>query len=345
LDAQVINQQWGQIRGGLKRARPWFELCRLPWSLAVAADPLAGALVVGAKPANLPSILPLMLGAVLLHAGAVAMNDWHDFKSDRVERPERPLPMGTVGKWSCLAVAIVLLSIGWGLVSAPGMQFGQVGLVMVCTILVYEFLLKGAPVAKLIPGVSRALGLLAGMLVVPVEQSRIAWSMRLFLMGVLAVYCLAPMVLACRVADEDRRSFAVGGLVVAAVAVAALAMSHMFFPALTGHSIAVVWIGLLIVTAGVPGLRAILRPGDAALRSAAAGAMFGTILVDASAVAFVRGLPTSLLVILILVPVVWSRHWLAGRSAPSPNPQPEISPEESCNDRSCEPSSSPPSRV
>ncbi len=324
LDRTDIDRQWQQVTGGLDRAQPWLTLCRLPWSLAVAADPLAGALLVGAGWGTCPSVLALMLSVVLMHAGAVALNDWHDYKTDRVERPDRPLATGAIGRWWCLAIAMILLSAAWTLMSAPGLQFTQLGAIVVSTVLVYEFLLKGAPAAKVFPGIARALGLLSGMMLVPVPLSSVGWGPRAFFMAMLVLYVLGTMVLAARVADDERRAFATGGGAVMAASLIALAMTRLFFPLVAINSSALIWIGLIVVLTSPPLLRAILRPSVTAQAAAAGSAMLGTLLVDATAVTFVRGSYVAIPVALLLLPVILARHWLTASErlpvadAPSP---------------------------
>lgn len=286
---------------------PWFELCRLPWSLAVAADPLTGALIAGAGWRNIPTIGALMIGVALIHAGAAALNDWHDVKADRTERPGRPIPAGRVGRWWALLVACVLLASGWGMITiSGGIRFSQVGLILLCTVLIYEFLLKEAPIARTLPGLARALALLAGLMVVPVADSPAGWGVRMFFMGTLALYSLGTMVVACRVEPDARRGFTIAGGSVAGVAVVALATERLFFPQTATHPAGAIWIGLLLVVAGYPMFRAIVRPGEGASRSAADAMMLGSILVDAAAVGFVRGVPLSLPVAALLVPVYYA---------------------------------------
>ncbi len=297
----------------MRRLRGWFELCRLPWSIAVAGDALAGALLARAGFVQLPVVLLLMLGTMLLHAGAVALNDWHDFKADRVEHPGRPLPAGTIGRWRCLAVAIVLGCVGLGMFFVAGMKFGQAGLVLACIVLIYEFLLKGAPAAATIPGVARAVAMFAGMLTVPVDAAGVSWSARAFFLAMLACWSFAGMLLAWRCPDHARRGFAVAGAVAMALAAGAVAMSRAFFPQVAVNPAAAAWIGLLMIVAGVSTVRAIVRPTEAHLANAAAYTMIGSLILEAAMVAFVRGVPVSILVAMLAVPVVYARKWLACR--------------------------------
>lgn len=310
LELEAFGRHWDQVRSGVARFRPWFVLCRMPQSLTAAADPLAGALVAGAGPGQLPFAITLMLGVFFLHAGAVVLNDWHDFKSDRVENPDRPLAAGHIGRWYGLFGAVVLLSAGLTLTSVPGPRSAQMGLGLLAAILLYEFIMKGAPAGKAVPAIARALALLMGAMLVPAEGQVGDWSLRAFCMCVLGTYVLGATVVGQRPPDQYRRAFAVAGASVMGLAVLALAFMRLFLPAEAAHPSAAVWIGLLAVGLGVALGRAIMRPAEATLRTATWAALLGTILLDATMVAFVRNLAVSLPVAALLLPVFYVRRLL-----------------------------------
>ena len=71
--------------------RPYLELMR-PANVATAlADVLAGYAVAGL---GNPRALPwLLLSTACLYAGGVVLNDFFDRDVDRLERPERPIPV------------------------------------------------------------------------------------------------------------------------------------------------------------------------------------------------------------------------------------------------------------
>jgi 4-hydroxybenzoate polyprenyltransferase len=320
LDLRDLNRHWNTLRGGMDRLRPWFNLCRLPQSLAVAADPLAGALLVGAGLGKLPLAACLMLSASCLYAGAVALNDFHDYKSDRVENPHRPLPAGRLRRWPALGVALGLLLAGLAFSFIPGPRTGQIGLLILAVILLYEFIMKSAPAGQALPAVARALALLMGMMLVPVVDNgpgwTVGWGPRAFCMFVLGVYVVGTTIFAQRPPDQLRRSFAMAGTAVAALAVLALGLMRVFFPGQGLHPSAAIWVGLLLVVAGYPMVRAIIRPADATLRAAAWGGLLGAVLVDATMVAFTRHFLLSAPVAAIVLAALYARRVL---EAPSPD--------------------------
>ena len=318
MDRSHIQDRWDQWSRLMQPLRAWFELCRLPSSLLPAADPLAGALIAGARWRHIPWIVLLMFGTVLLHAGARALNDFNDFKCDRKEFPNRPIVSGRVGRWTALLVAIVLIVLGWAVTSLPGRTSQQIAIAMVCCIPLSEFLMKGIPIAKTLPSVSRALGLFLGMSLVPwslppgvvaTNPSMADLSFRLYFCATLGVYVLGVTILAYRINDAERVAFVLGGAIMTAVSVAMLAMTQLFFDQAVRGS-AVIWIVPLLAVAGVPIALAILWPSEAASQRAAWRAALGVCILETAMVTFVRGPWWGLPVIVVLGPVIYARYWL-----------------------------------
>src|SRR5690606_12344221 len=79
-------------------------LMRPPNLPTAAADIISGAAIAGffvtswslIPQETIIGLLLLILGSVCLYAGGVVLNDVFDFKIDKVERPERPIPSGVV---------------------------------------------------------------------------------------------------------------------------------------------------------------------------------------------------------------------------------------------------------
>ncbi len=97
----------------------YLELMRPANCLMAAAAVLTGSLIV-LGPGNIMTLsgtggirLALALIAVFLITGAGnAINDWRDMESDRVNRPDRPLPSGRIMPRAALAFSLGLFGIG-----------------------------------------------------------------------------------------------------------------------------------------------------------------------------------------------------------------------------------------
>ena len=83
----------------------WLRFLRLPNVLTVPADVLAGAVLAGLAFDNI--LRPL--GAVMLaYLFGMALNDVWDMKSDRLDRPERPLPSGEIPRVQAVTACVLL---------------------------------------------------------------------------------------------------------------------------------------------------------------------------------------------------------------------------------------------
>ena len=103
------------LKGYLRLARP----ANLP---TAAADVLAGVAISGVltgislnvdwNTSKMWDIALLVLSSVFLYAAGVVLNDVFDFKLDKVERPERPIPSGLVSVRSAAVFGGVLMTLG-----------------------------------------------------------------------------------------------------------------------------------------------------------------------------------------------------------------------------------------
>lgn len=103
-----------------KTLQPWLRLVRLPNLLTLPGDPLAGFLLVATfteQPLAWLRLLAACGATVCLYIFGLILNDLMDIETDRVERPERPLPAGeiTLPQARMAAVAMVLSALNLGL--------------------------------------------------------------------------------------------------------------------------------------------------------------------------------------------------------------------------------------
>lgn len=301
---------------GIGRWRSWFELCRLPMALVAAADPLAGALIVGAGWRHIPVVGLLMCAAVCIYAGAAALNDWHDLRTDRIIHPQRPIPSGRVRRWVALPLALMLIAAGWVLAASSSKEFMQVACLLVAGLAAYEFLLKYAPIAELVPGLCRGLSLLLGMTLILPAESSVSMGMRVYLAGMIAVYVSGVRVFGHRSEERQGRQYVLAGGITMAMAILGVAMTRIFYPVPTPYASGAVWLGLLLVLVASKLVPAFLCPSPAAAHSAATMAMLGTVLLVATPTGYVRGLTLSLLPALCVVPAWFVDRWLTSLPGP-----------------------------
>jgi 4-hydroxybenzoate polyprenyltransferase len=149
-------------------------LMRPPNLPTAAADILTGAAIAGFF-AIAWSLLPqetiigfilLILASVCLYAGGVVLNDVFDFKTDQVERPERPIPSGVVSLKLASLLGGSLLVLGILLSFICNIYAGLVALCLASAIILYDSLAKHHGFfGPLSMGLCRGLNLLLGMCV------------------------------------------------------------------------------------------------------------------------------------------------------------------------------------
>jgi 4-hydroxybenzoate polyprenyltransferase len=151
------------LKGYLRLARP----ANLP---TAAADILAGIAIAGVfTQARLESvsylpILYLVFSSIFLYAGGVVLNDVFDYKIDKIERPERPIPSGLIALKSAAIFGVLLLLIGIALAFLVHQYSGSIACALAVSILLYDgFSKKYSFLGPLNMGLCRSLNLLLGM--------------------------------------------------------------------------------------------------------------------------------------------------------------------------------------
>lgn len=175
--------QTSMLRGVIQLLRPANVVTAL-------ADVLAGVAVAGLQHRR---ALPwLLLATACLYAGGVVLNDFFDRHTDRVERPERPIPSGRVPAAAAAVLGGVLLLAGWIAASHHATrEAGQVALAIVIAVVVYDAWGKRSPwLGPLNMGLCRALNLLLGVAAAPAALAE-AWPLAaiplLYIAGVTAL--------------------------------------------------------------------------------------------------------------------------------------------------------------
>lgn len=146
---------------GRARMGAALRLVRAPAALTVPGDVLAGVLSAGAR--LRPRAALAVASSVCLYWAGMALNDWADREIDAVERPERPIPSGTVSPGAAFALATGLTATGVGLSAAAGGRRGLAAAVGLSTaIWSYDLLLKSTPAGPFVMGAARGIDVLSG---------------------------------------------------------------------------------------------------------------------------------------------------------------------------------------
>ncbi|GAA1469726.1 UbiA family prenyltransferase [Nocardiopsis exhalans] len=143
------------------KLRALARLVRLPAALTVIGDSLTGAAAAGRLHESRTWALPA--ASVCLYWAGMALNDYADRDLDAVERPERPIPSGSVSPGEALTVATGLTAAGVGVAAmAGGRRTALVATTLAATVWAYDLVLKPTPLAPVGMAVNRGLDVLLG---------------------------------------------------------------------------------------------------------------------------------------------------------------------------------------
>jgi len=118
----------------------WLQLIRVPNLLTVPGDPLAGIFLAASssRDVSLPTVAIAIAAGMLLYVFGLISNDLFDLKDDLKERPDRPIPSGTIKPLEAFIAAIIILVSAMGIASLNGRVSLAVAGVLALVILVYN---------------------------------------------------------------------------------------------------------------------------------------------------------------------------------------------------------------
>jgi len=156
---------------------PYLKLLRIPNIFTVPPDVLLGCLIAISSIQisttlttigyQLPNAIILILSSISLYLGGLVSNDLFDTKTDKIERPNRPLPSGKVKRKHAISLVIVFFSIGF-LLSLLIFNIVTVGIssLLIVSILIYNYKLKNGYWRPFLMGGIRALNVVYGFSII-----------------------------------------------------------------------------------------------------------------------------------------------------------------------------------
>lgn len=276
----------------------YLQLVRLPNTFTAAADVTAGLILAGAAWRDWPMAGALVVASMCLYAGGVALNDVCDASRDRIDRPDRPIPSGRVRRDAALKTALALLAIGAALAIAASPGSGLAAALLVCAIILYDYVLKRTPAAPPMMGVCRALNLAMGLFAIAAPGT----IGTLLPIGITWLYVTSVTYFARKEASGGSPARLLLG---SAGIVAALALVlELPFRGTNDHVTLTVSVILAALGAAALGLRAAIASSPRATQSAVAWFVSGIVLLDACLAWSAAGPLAGLLLAAWLVPVV-----------------------------------------
>jgi len=282
------------------RAKAYLQLVRVPNTFTAAADVTAGLLLGGAGLRDGPLAGLLIAGSMSLYAGGVALNDVCDHERDRASRPERPIPSGLIPRAAALKLSLALLVAGFGCAVVASPRSSVAAAVLVCSIMLYDYLLKETPAAPLVMGVCRTANLAMGLFALEAPLDVHA----MVPLGIMWLYVTGVTLFARDEASGGSRlHLAVGSAGVVLALAALLMMSPDDTDDLAAYTAVVV--GLTAV-AGVAGARAARTRSPRHTQRAVTWFVSGIVLLDACLAWSAAGPVAGALVAAWLLPVAVS---------------------------------------
>ena len=289
----------------------YLRLTRPANIVTAVADILAGIAISGAalalisgevQPHTGPGIsswLWLCLSTIGLYGGGVAFNDVFDAELDSVERPERPIPSGTVPLKNAAIMASLLLVIGVIAAWQVSLLSGLIALVVAILCILYDAWGKHQPIfGPINMGLCRTGNLLLGVSVVP------AMVATYWYLGLIPLVYIAAITMISRgeVHGENKTAlqggFAMYGLVV-------LSLLGLSFMNPTPWWQALPFLLLLCYMIFPPLLQALNTQKPQLIGKAVKAGVIAQIVVNATLASVFAGWQFGVLVVLLLPLSIW----------------------------------------
>ncbi len=171
------------------RLRPYLALARVSNSPTVVSNVLAGAALGGMlRPDGV--VVAIAVAMVLFYTAGMYLNDLCDYAIDVRQRPDRPLPSGSVSRSAAVAAVVAFFAVGSALLWLMGSAALGSGLVLVGVIVVYDLWHKTNPLSPLLMAAARTLVYVTAYLAFSsvLSASLVAWGSLLFLYVVGLTY-------------------------------------------------------------------------------------------------------------------------------------------------------------
>lgn len=315
---QLVDQNTPAQSRPLRFLSAYVELMRLPNVFTAMADVLMGFLFTHDElvQGDVGAMLLLIAASSCLYLAGMVLNDVVDLETDRLERPERPLPSGRISLaaarrlgWSLLAAGAVLASLA-GLLQQSRWP-AWTGLALAGAIVLYDAVLKQTPLGPLGMGACRLLNVLLGMSLVEGGWQDQHWLVA----GAIGVYIAGVTWFARTEAVQSKRSHLAAATVVLLGGIGLL----VWVPALAENAARLLreqpqrWyllLALLGMLIGFRCLRAVLDPSPLRVQVAVRQCLFSLVILDAAVCFVVWGTPGAVAVLMLLIPAFVLGYWV-----------------------------------
>ena len=154
--------------------KPFIQLVRPANTITAISDVIAGIAISGYvtfSGYSTINIILLIISTSCLYGSGIAFNDVFDYEEDKKERPNRPIPNGSIQKINAGIFASILLFLGIISAYLNGFQSGNIALLIGLFSFLYNRITKHISlVGALNMGVCRSLNLVLGMSIINLNE-------------------------------------------------------------------------------------------------------------------------------------------------------------------------------
>jgi 4-hydroxybenzoate polyprenyltransferase len=312
----------------------YLRLFRLPNVFTAVADVMMGFLVVRGSLEPAVTFWCLVGASCCLYTAGMVLNDLYDLQADARERPDRPLPAGEIpagrAKWIGYGLLLAGIAQGWvaAFVSfdsiAMPWRSGLVVTFLAVAVVAYDRGLKDTAIGPLVMGGCRALNVLLGMSLAPVEAAGGP--------ALLCSFTLPQIVLATGMgvyvagitwysrteatdSNQMQLTAAATVMLLGIVVIGAFPfVGEIAHAELMNKERWELWWALLLAMLGFTILRRSLtaawNPSPAAVQMAVKQALLSIIMLNAAVTLMVRGPFWAVAVVALLVPAIVLGKWV-----------------------------------
>jgi 4-hydroxybenzoate polyprenyltransferase len=126
--------------------RSCLQLARAPNVFTAVTNVFTGCAAAAGTRAGPMTVALLALSSACLYTGGIVLNDYCDLETDRIERPNRPLPSGAISPRAALGLAVALLAAGIALAATVNSTALITASAVALLIATYDVRYKSVPV-------------------------------------------------------------------------------------------------------------------------------------------------------------------------------------------------------